>query len=73
MIFDELSLSLCFQGRYVRMDRFQEDMFNVFERARRLSRTDSQVRLHVIYIKTEFGINTSNLKKKNFNGSHFVV
>lgn len=31
------------KGRYKRMDRFQEDMFDVFEKARRLSRTDSQV------------------------------
>lgn len=36
-------LILLIQGRYIRMDRFQEDMFKVFERARRLSRTDSQV------------------------------
>ena len=32
-----------FQRRYRRLDRFQEDMFKVFERARRLTRTDSQV------------------------------
>merc|ERR1719204_1026725 len=31
------------KGRYLRFDRFQEDMFSVFERARRLSRTDSQI------------------------------
>ncbi|XP_064474413.1 protein polybromo-1-like isoform X2 [Ornithodoros turicata] len=30
------------RGCYVRLDRFQEDMFEVFERARRVSRTDSQ-------------------------------
>lgn len=30
------------QGRYRRLDRFQQDMFDVFERARRMSRTDSQ-------------------------------
>ncbi|KPM06091.1 polybromo-1-like protein [Sarcoptes scabiei] len=29
-------------GRYRRMDRFQQDMFEVFERARKMSRTDSQ-------------------------------
>uniref|UniRef100_T1J6Q3 Polybromo-1 n=1 Tax=Strigamia maritima TaxID=126957 RepID=T1J6Q3_STRMM len=31
------------KGRYRRLDRFQEDMFDVFDKARRLSRTDSQV------------------------------
>ena len=31
------------QGRYRRVDRFQEDMFEVFEFARQVSRTDSQV------------------------------
>lgn len=30
------------KGCYIRLDRFQEDMFEVFERARRVSRTDSQ-------------------------------
>ncbi|XP_062616162.1 protein polybromo-1-like [Saccostrea cucullata] len=44
------------KGRYVRMDRFQEDMFKVFERARRLSRTDSQlyedaVEMQMFFIK----------------------
>ncbi|XP_048738876.1 LOW QUALITY PROTEIN: protein polybromo-1-like [Ostrea edulis] len=44
------------KARYVRMDRFQEDMFNVFERARRLSRTDSQlyedaVEMQMFFIK----------------------
>jgi predicted butyrate kinase (DUF1464 family) len=32
------------QGRYKRLDRFQEDMFEVFEYARSVSRSDSQVR-----------------------------
>ena len=32
------------------MDRFQEDMFKVFERARRLSRTDSQVSKPSVYL-----------------------
>ena len=36
-------LLFALQGRYRRIDRFQEDMFKVFEHARRLSRTDSQV------------------------------
>lgn len=31
------------RGVYRRLDTFQEDLFTVFERARRLSRTDSQV------------------------------
>lgn len=30
------------QGRYRRLDRFQQDMFEVCERARKMSRTDSQ-------------------------------
>ena len=30
------------QGRYRRLDRFQEDMFDVFQRTRKMSRTDSQ-------------------------------
>ncbi|EEC07487.1 polybromo-1, putative [Ixodes scapularis] len=30
------------KGCYLRLDRFQEEMFEVFERARRVSRTDSQ-------------------------------
>ena len=37
-------LRRCFeQGRYRRMDRFQEDMFEVFKYARKASRTDSQL------------------------------
>ena len=32
------------KGRYRRMDKFQEDMFEVFEYARKYSRTDSQVK-----------------------------
>ncbi|XP_035230777.1 protein polybromo-1-like isoform X3 [Stegodyphus dumicola] len=31
------------KGKYKRLDRFQEDMFEVFEHVRHLSRTDSQV------------------------------
>lgn len=30
-------------GQYRRLDMFQDDMFSCLERARRLSRTDSQV------------------------------
>ncbi|KAK3103095.1 hypothetical protein FSP39_016403 [Pinctada imbricata] len=40
--FDQIKKNLD-KGRYVRMDRFQEDMFKVFQRARKLSRTDSQL------------------------------
>lgn len=32
-----------FQGRYTRFDRFQDDMFDVFEFARKASSVDSQV------------------------------
>jgi len=32
-----------FQGRYKRFDRFQEDVFEVFEYARKVSSVDSQV------------------------------
>ncbi|XP_050414822.1 protein polybromo-1 isoform X3 [Patella vulgata] len=44
------------RGRYKRVDRFQEDMFKVFDRARKLSRTDSQlyedaVEMQMIFIK----------------------
>ncbi|ESO90734.1 hypothetical protein LOTGIDRAFT_175808 [Lottia gigantea] len=45
------------RGRYKRLDRFQEDMFQVFDRARRLSRTDSQlyedaVEMQMLFMKT---------------------
>ncbi|XP_071136797.1 protein polybromo-1-like isoform X10 [Mytilus edulis] len=40
--FDQIKRNID-RGRYRRMDKFQEDMFQVFERARRLCRTDSQL------------------------------
>ncbi|XP_069101019.1 protein polybromo-1-like isoform X15 [Argopecten irradians] len=54
--FDQIKRNLD-KGRYRRFDKFQEDMFEVFERARRLSRTDSQlyedaVEMHLYFIKT---------------------
>lgn len=32
-----------FQGQYRRLDRFQEDVFAVLEKAREISRSDSEV------------------------------
>ncbi|CAG5124399.1 unnamed protein product [Candidula unifasciata] len=54
--FDQIKRNLD-KGRYRRVDRFQEDMFKVFERARKLSRTDSQlyedaVEMQNFFIKT---------------------
>ncbi|XP_044019978.1 protein polybromo-1 isoform X3 [Aphidius gifuensis] len=45
------------RGIYKRLDRFQEDIFSCFERARKLSRTDSQpfedsIELQAFYIRT---------------------
>ncbi|KAK6994776.1 protein polybromo-1-like isoform X1 [Biomphalaria glabrata] len=42
LTFDQIKRNLD-KGRYRRVDRFQEDMFKVFERARKYSRTDSQL------------------------------
>lgn len=47
------------KGLYKRLDRFQEDLFACLERARRLSRTDSQVfedsiELQAFYIRQRF-------------------
>ncbi|CAG2166349.1 unnamed protein product [Oppiella nova] len=42
------------KGRYKRLDRFQKDMFEVFERARRVSRTDSQAFEDSIELQTYF-------------------
>jgi len=42
LTFDQIRKNLD-KGRYRRLDRFQEDMFKVFERARELSRLDSQL------------------------------
>lgn len=41
LTFDRLKRYLN-KGKYVRLDRFQADMFSLFERARLISRTDSQ-------------------------------
>lgn len=56
LIFDQIKRNLD-KGRYRRMDRFQEDMFKVFERARKLSDTDSQlyedaIEMQYFFIKT---------------------
>ncbi|KAK3800671.1 hypothetical protein RRG08_003077 [Elysia crispata] len=56
LIFDQIKRNLD-KGRYRRMDRFQEDMFKVFERARKLSYTDSQlyedaIEMQNFFIKT---------------------
>ncbi|CAL1527080.1 unnamed protein product [Lymnaea stagnalis] len=56
MTFDQIKRNLD-KGRYRRVDRFQEDMFKVFERARKCSRTDSQlyedaVEMQTFFIKT---------------------
>lgn len=47
------------RGYYKRLDAFQKDMFACFERARTLSRTDSQIfedsiELQSFYIKYDF-------------------
>ncbi|XP_053378046.1 protein polybromo-1-like isoform X6 [Mercenaria mercenaria] len=54
--FDKIKRNLD-RGRYRRMDRFQDDMFKVFSRARALSRSDSQlyedtVEMQMFFIKT---------------------
>ncbi|XP_070193759.1 protein polybromo-1-like isoform X2 [Littorina saxatilis] len=54
--FDQIKRNID-RGRYRRMDRFQEDVFKVFERARKVSRTDSQlyedaVEMQMLFIKT---------------------
>ncbi|XP_059161313.1 protein polybromo-1-like isoform X4 [Physella acuta] len=56
LTFDQIKRNLD-KGRYRRVDRFQEDMFKVFERARKNSRTDSQlyedaVEMQIFFIKT---------------------
>ncbi|XP_063369174.1 protein polybromo-1 [Cydia amplana] len=42
------------RGLYRRLDHFQQDMFAVFERARRLSRTDSQIFEDSVELQTFF-------------------
>ncbi|CAG9569241.1 unnamed protein product [Danaus chrysippus] len=42
------------KGLYKRLDHFQQDMFAVFERARRLSRTDSQIFEDSVELQTYF-------------------
>lgn len=39
------------QGRYRRLDRFQEDLFSVFSRIRQKTETDSQV-FNLIFMLT---------------------
>ncbi|GFS20715.1 protein polybromo-1 [Elysia marginata] len=56
LTFDQIKRNLD-KERYRRMDRFQEDMFKVFERARKLSYTDSQlyedaIEMQYFFIKT---------------------
>ena len=46
LTFDQIRKNLD-KGRYKRVDCFQDDMFKVFERARDLSRLDSQVTIEV--------------------------
>ncbi|KAH9420477.1 Protein polybromo-1 [Dermatophagoides pteronyssinus] len=41
-------------GRYRRLDRFQQDMFDVFERSRKVSRTDSQAFEDSIELQSHF-------------------
>ncbi|CAE1320781.1 PBRM1 [Acanthosepion pharaonis] len=55
LTFDQIKRNLN-KGCYARVDRFQEDMFKVFERARQLSRIDSQlyedaVEMQLFFIK----------------------
>ncbi|XP_052781676.1 protein polybromo-1-like isoform X8 [Mya arenaria] len=55
LTFDKIKRNLD-RGRYRRLDRFQEDMFKVFERARAHSRSDSQlyedaVEMQLFFIK----------------------
>lgn len=42
------------KGLYTRLDHFQEDMFSVFERARRCSKLDSRTYLDAITLQTEY-------------------
>ncbi|XP_025107181.1 protein polybromo-1-like isoform X2 [Pomacea canaliculata] len=55
LTFDQIKRNID-RGRYRRMDRFQEDMFKVFEKARKFSRIDSQlyedaVEMQLLFIK----------------------
>ncbi|XP_013402941.2 protein polybromo-1-like [Lingula anatina] len=55
LTFDQIKRNLD-RGRYRRLDRFQEDMFEVFSYARKVSRTDSQlyedaVEMQMFFIK----------------------
>ncbi|KAG0718393.1 Protein polybromo-1 [Chionoecetes opilio] len=42
------------KGLYARLDHFQEDLFSVFERARRCSKLDSRTYLDAITLQTEY-------------------
>ncbi|UYV65948.1 PBRM1, partial [Cordylochernes scorpioides] len=62
------------QGRYRRLDRFQDDMFEVFELARKESRTDSQVfedstelQAHFIRTRDKLCCNGSSLSSPALN------
>lgn len=54
-----LYLFLIFQCRYRRLDRFQQDVFEVFDKARQLSRSDSEVKFVTFF---DFGRKSINLK-----------
>lgn len=52
------------RGAYKRLDRFQEDVFSCLERARKLSRSDSQpfedsVELHTFFLRTRDDVTRS--------------
>ncbi|RWS21651.1 Protein polybromo-1-like protein, partial [Leptotrombidium deliense] len=57
------------KGRYRRLDRFQQDMFEVFEAARKFSRTDSQAFEDSIELQTYFIRLRNDLCK---NGENFI-
>lgn len=42
------------KNMYVRLDHFQEDLFSIFERARRYSKVDSRMFLDAITLQTEY-------------------
>ncbi len=57
------------KGKYRRLDRFQQDMFEVFERVRRVSRTDSQafedsveLQTYFVYLRNELCRNNETLQ-----------
>ncbi|KAL3851884.1 hypothetical protein ACJMK2_015582 [Sinanodonta woodiana] len=69
LTFDHIKRNL-YKSRYRRMDKFQEDLFKVFERARRLSRTDSQLYEDAIELQMYF------IKERDVlcrNGEHLLT